>query len=116
MRHGDAAGTSVSSGQRAGAPHLLQGGVLARVLLMQPLHQALHHAGLHMQQDVPPVVAGHHAVLQQEEQVPQRQAHFQRGAHGGRDAQHAQLSGERSRELARPTLGAMLQPLAPTSL
>lgn len=50
-----------------GETHLLQGGLLARVLLMQPFHQALHHAGLHVQQDVPPVVAGHHAVLQQEQ-------------------------------------------------
>lgn len=73
--------------------YLLQGRFLACVLLVQPFHQALHHRGLHVKQDVPPVIAGHHAVLQQEKQVPQGQVHIQCVAHGGRDAQHAQLWG-----------------------
>ena len=70
---------------------LLQRLVLPHVLLVQLLHQVVHHAGLHVQQDVPPVVARHHAVLQQEQQVAQRRVHLQNLTHRGRDAQHVQL-------------------------
>lgn len=81
---------------RQGAPgpaHLLQGRALPHVLFVQLLHQVLDHIGLDVEQDVPPVVASHHAVLQQEQQVTQGRVHVQHVAHGRGDTKHAQLNG-----------------------
>lgn len=72
---------------------LLQGCALPCVLFMQLLHQVLDHVGLDVEQDVPPVVASHHAVLQQEQQVAEGGVHVQHMAHGGGDTKHAQLNG-----------------------
>lgn len=72
---------------------LLQGCTLPCVFFMQLLHQVLDHVGLDVEQDVPPVVASHHAVLQQEQQVAEGGVHVQHVAHGGGDTKHAQLNG-----------------------
>lgn len=70
---------------------LLQCLVLPHVLLVQLLHQVVDHGGLHMQQDVPPVIARHHAVLQQEQQVAQRCVHLKHLSHRWRHSQHVEL-------------------------
>lgn len=77
---------------------LLQRLVLPHVLLVQLLHQVVDHGGLHVKQDIPPVVARHHAVLQQEQQVAQRRVHLQHLTHRGRHPQHVELRRKQKRQ------------------
>lgn len=74
--------------------YLLECLVLSHVLLVKLLQKVMHHAGLSMQQDVPPVVSRHHAVLQEEQQVPEGCVNVQHLPHGWRHSEHVQLKPE----------------------